>query len=97
MSVHVCACLAASDQVHILYGAFVTPASEQTHASGGSDTSVLTLGFPGPLSGGTQSAESKPSSPVSPSQAGPKLFWMHQQRSADFFWMSKGQLEACGL
>ncbi|KAJ4926727.1 hypothetical protein JOQ06_014474 [Pogonophryne albipinna] len=27
-------------------------------------------------------------------QAGPKLSWMHQQRSTDFFWMCRGQLEA---
>ena len=48
-------CLALNERVNLLYGVCLWHRRQSRH-TGGSDTSVLALGFPGPLSGGTQSA-----------------------------------------
>lgn len=71
--VHACACLATNGQVHMVCAClWHRRLSIHTRQE---EVTRLTLRFPGPLSGGTQSAESEPGSPVSSSQVQPKLSW----------------------
>lgn len=83
-------CLAADDQLTVLYvcdtGVTAYTEEEVTRLCSLSDFLV-----PSPV------AREAPSPPVSSSQAGLELSWMHQQRSGDFFWMGEGGLDACGL